>query len=153
MKRVILVLVGLLSAIIGGTVVYFLIAVPRDLKADQLIREARELVKEKKEVEARRKLREVIENYPRTEAGASASAALFEIGERERQTLKKEIEALQTQNAALARRVALMESKAAAPPPKVESPAPPPAPAKKLVIKKSTPKKKAPVRRTTRRRR
>jgi TolA-binding protein len=148
-KRIILILVGLLSAIVGGTAVYFLIAVPRDLKADRLVREAHDLVKQKKDDEARRKLRQVVKDYPRTEAGASASSALFEIEEQQRMRLEKQLAALQKENAELSRRLATLETEPtpAAAPATLEKPAAAPKP----VIRKAPVKKKPAARRTARR--
>jgi TolA-binding protein len=147
-KRIILILVGLLSAIVGGTAVYFLIAVPRDLKADRLVREAHDLVKQKKDDEARRKLREVVKDYPRTEAGASASSALFEIEEQQRIRLEKQLAALQKENAELSRRLAALESE---PTPAAPATLEKPAAAPKPVIRKAPVKKKPVARRTARR--
>lgn len=148
MKRLTLLLVALLAAIIGGTVIYFLVSVPRDLKADRLMREAHDAAKQKKDGEARTKLRAVVKTYPRTDAGAAASAALFEIEEQERMKLQREVDALQKENATLTQRLAALESgsrKEA----QVAS-----APASEPVVKKAPAKRKpAPKRRTTRRRR
>ena len=148
MKRLTLLLVALIAAIIGGTVIYFLVSVPRDLKADRLMREAHDAVKQKKDGEARTKLREVVKNYPRTDAGAAASSALFEIDEQERLQLQREVDALQKANGALAQRVAALESGS-----RKEAAVTTSTPQEPVVKKAPVRRKAAPKRHTTRRRR
>lgn len=158
-KTLLLTLIALVAAIIGGTVAYLLLSVPRDLSADRLLREARDAVKEKKTDVAREKLRSVIASYPRTDAGAAATAALLQLESEEQRRLEGELATLRKQQSAsneaiktLSERVAEL-SKKPAPAPVVATP--PAAKKAPPVVKKAAPKKKAPVKRrtTTRRRR
>lgn len=160
-KRTLLLgLIALVAAIVGGTVAYLMLSVPRDLNADRLLRQARDAMKEKRTEAARDKLRSVIATYPRTDAGAAATAALLQLEAEEQQKLRAQIQSVEKKQSAseaqlrtLNQRLAELSKRPqpAPAPPQVAAPKPAPkkvavkkAPAKK---KKTTAKKRTPTRR------
>lgn len=146
-------IIGFLAFLIGGLAAYVLLTVPNDVRAEQLLREARDHIQKKQPEQARQKLQKIVLDYPRTDAAAAASTALFRIeGEeherltRENEQLTKDLAALKKERASidvrvkgLETKVAELEKKPAPPPPEVKKPAPV--------------KKKAPVKKTTTRKR
>ncbi|HYR27223.1 MAG TPA: hypothetical protein VEU30_02085, partial [Thermoanaerobaculia bacterium] len=74
--RFLLILTGIVSAILGAIVVYLVLSVPNDLRADSMLKDARKDLESKKNDDARKKLVSVVQQYPRTDAGAAAIAAL-----------------------------------------------------------------------------
>jgi len=157
--RTLLTLTGIVSSILGACVVYLILSVPNDLRADALLRQAREDMAGGRNVEARQSLLQIVQQFPRTDAAAAATAALMSVAQKERDDLARAIGALRQQNeqqtvqlAALQQTITEIRNTPAntvsvtAPPPPAAKPAAKPAP-------KPAPKKKAPVRKTTRTRR
>lgn len=142
------------AAILGATVMYLLLSVPNDLRADGLLKEARNNLTDGNHDKARAALSKIILEYPRTDAAAAATVALTSLSKKERDDLAREIAVLRTENGQQARmindlRKSVTEVKNA--PPKivtVQAPAPKPRPRKAVSKKKPVSKK-----RTTRRRR
>ena len=154
--RPLLILTGIVSAILGAIVVYFVLSVPNDLRADSILKDARQDLEAKKNADARKKLVTVVQQYPRTDAAAAATVALVTLADSEQQQLQRELSLVRAQNAQqtklitdLQKSVTTIQNK----PPQVvtvQAPAPAPKPAaKKVTPKKPTPKKKP----TTKRRR
>lgn len=146
--RPLLYLTALLAAILGATVVYFSLSVPNDIRADALLREARQSIKDGNNDHAREALLRVVQQYPRTDGAAAALVALDSLAQKERDDLAKAIMALRTENEQQRLLIGDLQKAISAPPKnepaKVETPAPkPPA------VKKTTPAKK----KTTSRRR
>jgi Skp family chaperone for outer membrane proteins len=157
-RRITLGIIAVLSSVVGGFIVYLLLSVPNDVRAEQLLRQARDDIKQSKTTEARTKLQQIVADYPRTDAAAAASSALFRLDNdelakirTENERLAAELKKLQQARVADAARLKTVEEKTAElakpapapPPPVVKKPAP---------VKKKAPAKK-PVKRTTRRRR
>jgi TolA-binding protein len=140
--RPLLILTGIVSAILGATVVYLVLSVPNDLRADSLLKDARKDLEAKKNGEARQKLVSVVQQYPRTDAAAAATVALITLAESERQKLERDVNVLRTQNVQQTKLITDLQKNVTAiqnkPAPVVTVQAPEPKPA----AKKTTPKKK-----------
>lgn len=143
--RLLLTLTAIVSSILGAVVVYLVLSVPNDLRADSLLKEARKDLEAKNNNDAREKLAKVVQQYPRTDAAAAATVALVSIGVSERARLEREIAALKTQHAQQTRLLGDLQKSVTEirnAPPKVvtvTTPAPKPAPVKKAPVKKKTP--------------
>lgn len=153
--RPLLYLTAFLAAILGATVVYLVLSVPNDLRADALLKEARQNLTDGDNDKARQSLSKIVLEYPRTDAAAAATVALTSLSKKERDDLARDIARLRTENEQQARMISNLQKSVTEvknAPPKivtVQAPAPKP-PAKKKV----TPKKKPTTKkRTTRRRR
>ena len=148
--RPLLYLTALLSAILGATVVYLVLSVPNDLRADGLLKEARKDLTDGNHDRARQSLSKIIQQYPRTDAAAAATVALVSLSKKERDDLARAVSLLRTQNEQQSQLIRDLQSNVTAirnaPPKVVTVTAPPPKPAAK---KKAPPKKKT----TTKRRR
>lgn len=147
--RPLLVLTGIVSSILGALVVYLVLSVPNDLRADSLMRDAKKDIEAQKNGDARKKLLSVVQQYPRTDAAAAATAALVMLSDSERQKLERDISVLQRQHAQQEKLITDLQkgvTEVRNKPPQivtVQAPAPKPAPAKKTTTrKKPTTKRK-----------
>ena len=148
--RPLLTLTAIVSSILGALVVYLVLSVPNDLRADSLLRDAKKNIDAGKHAEARTELIKLVQQYPRTDAAAAATVALVSLADKEHQDLARTVSALRKQNDDQAKMLAGLQKNVTdiknAPPKVVTVTAPPPA--------KKPPVKKAPVKkRPTRRRR
>src|SRR5262245_62053301 len=129
--------------VIGAVVVYLVLTVPNDIQAAALLRSARKEIAAGRNDRARDALTRIIQQYPRTDAAAAATAALASIADHERQQLQTALDALRrdttSQKAQIADLQKRVETLAAAPPP--APPPPPPKPAPKPAPEKKTPPK------------
>jgi predicted negative regulator of RcsB-dependent stress response len=154
--RPLLYLTAIAAAILGATVVYLVLSVPNDLRADALLKTARQEITNGNHEKARATLANVVQQYPRTDAAAAATVALASLEKKERDDLARAVAQLRAQNEQQSRVIAdLLKSVTAirnAPPKVVTVTAPAPQPAAKKVTakKKTTPKKKTPTRRRRR---
>ena len=146
--RPLLYLTAIASAILGATVVYLVLSVPNDLRADALMKTARQEITNGNHEKARESLAKIVQQYPRTDAAAAATVALSSLEKRERDDLARAVAQLRTQNEQQSRLIADLQKSVTtirtAPPPVVTVTAPPPPPAAKKVApkKKTTTKKK-----------
>ena len=147
--RALLTLTAMVSSILGAIVVYLILTVPNDLKADSLLRQARKDIGDGKSARAEESLLQIVQQYPRTNAAAAATVALVKLADQERTKLQRDLASIRLDAQRQARMLSDLQSRVttiqSTPPPKpvtVTAPAPKPA------AKKATPKKK-----TTRRRR
>jgi hypothetical protein len=151
--RGVLILTGIVSSILGALVVYLVLSVPNDLRADALLKQARQDITDKNTDEARQTLLKIVQQYPRTDAAAAATAAVLALDKKERDDLARAIGTVTTQNQQQTKVIGQLQrsvEELKKPPPApvvVQAPAPKPTP------KKVTPKKKAPAKRPARRRR
>lgn len=150
--RLLLALTGLTSAVVAGGAVYLAMSVPNDLRADSLLSQARNDITAGKHDAARGTLMKVIQQYPRTDAAAAATAAIVSMAQKDRDELARAISVIRKTNdqhgthlSDLQKRIALLE-KRPAPVVTVIAPAP-----KKPAVAKKKPVPKRPT--TTRRRR
>jgi len=153
--RTVLTFTGIVSAILGALVVYLVLSVPNDLRADSLLKQARTDMTAGNHDKARTSLKQIVQQYPRTDAAAAATVALVSLADKERNDLARGLAQLRTQNEEQAKLITDLQQSVTAirtvPPPApatVQAPAPKPAATKVTPRKKVTPKKK-----TTRKRR
>ena len=145
--RLLLYLTAIVAAVLGATVVYLVLSVPNDLRADALLKQARQDMTSGNNARARESLSKIVLQYPRTDAAAAATVALSSLSEKERDDLARAISHLRTQNEEQARLIADLQRSVTDvknAPPKVvtvQAPAPKPA-AKKVTPKKRTSTKK-----------
>lgn len=139
-----LILTGIVSSILGAVVVYLILSVPNDLRADSLLKDARADIEKKNNNDARKKLSSIVQQYPRTDAAAAATIALIALTEVDRQKVERELAFFRAQNAQQNKLITDLQKSVTdirnAPPKVVTVQAPPPKP--KPVAKKPTAKKK-----------
>lgn len=146
--RTTLILTAIVSMIVGAVVVYLVLSVPNDLRADALLKQARKDLSEGQNDEARASLRKIVQQYPRTDAAAAATVALVTIADSERQKLQRQLTYHQKQISELQKSVTEIRN---TPPPKPQiivqqMPAPKPVP--KAAPKPAPAKKRTPTRRS-----
>jgi hypothetical protein len=150
--RLLFYVTAFVSAALGAIVVYLALSVPNDLRADAMLKTARQQMTDGNNDEARESLSRIVQQYPRTDAAAAATVALASLGKKERDDLARAVSFLRTQNERQSRQIADLEKsvtaiRTAPPPPSAATvTASPPKPAAKKVTtkKKTTPKKKTP---------
>lgn len=157
--RPLLYVTSFISAVLGAIVVYLALSVPNDLRADSLLKGARQDINDGNNERARDSLKRIVQQYPRTDAAAAATVALVSLAQRDRDDLVRAVKLLRTQNEQQSRMIAELQRNVTtigsrpAQVVTVQTPAPPPP----AVVKKATPKKKTPPRKNkktpTRRRR
>ncbi len=149
-----LILTGIVSSILGAVVVYLMLSVPNDLRADSLLKDAKADIEKKNNADARKKLSSIVQQYPRTDAAAAATIALIALTEADRQKVERELALLRTQTAQQNKLIADLQKSVTdirnAPPKVVTVQAPPPAPKPVLKI---TPSRKPPAKKKTTKRR
>ena len=151
--RGVLILTGIVSSILGALVVYLILSVPNDLRADALLKQARQEISDGNSDKARQTLLKIVQQYPRTDAAAAATAAVLSLEKKERDDLARAVAVMTAQNTQQTKLIGELQidvSELKKPPPPavtVEAPTPKPAPAK------APPKKKTPPKKPTRRRR
>jgi hypothetical protein len=157
--RPLLVLTGLVSSILGAVVVYLVLSVPNDLRADALLKDARAQMKDGNTERARESLSKIVQQYPRTDAAAAATVALVSLGQKERDDLTRAVALLRRQNEQQTALLKTLQQNVTelrnTPPKTITVTAPAPA-AKKVTTptkKKTTPKKKTTTKRSATRRR
>jgi hypothetical protein len=153
--RSVLIFTSIVSSILGALVVYLILSVPNDLRADSLLKNARQSISDGENGKARESLLKIVQQYPRTDAAAAATAALISLAQKERDDLARAVGIVRTQNNQQTKMInelrTTVDALKNAPPKVVTVQAPPPAPKpavkKAAPKKKTTPKKKAPARR------
>ena len=147
-----LILTGIVSSILGALVVYLVLSVPNDLRADAMLKQARQDITDGDRDKARQSLLRIVQQYPRTDAAAAATTAVLTLDKKERDDLARAFAVVTSQNTQQTKHIAELQRNVTElqkrPPPvvTVQTPAPKPAPAK------VTPKKRAPAKKPTRRR-
>ncbi|HYC62627.1 MAG TPA: hypothetical protein VEK79_23955 [Thermoanaerobaculia bacterium] len=154
MKKVrwLLILTSIVSSILGALVVYLMLSVPNDLRADSLLKDARKNITDGQNDKARESLLKIVQQHPRTDAAAAATAALMTLAQKERDDLARAVGVVRTQNEQQTKLInelrTNLDTLKNAPPKVVTVQAPPPKPpAKKVTPKKKTTPKKKPTRR------
>ena len=150
--RPLLVLTAIVSSILGAVVVYLILTVPNDLKADSLLRQAKKDISDGKSERAQESLLQIVQQYPRTNSAAAATVALVKIADQERTKLERDFASIRLENQRQSRMLSDLQSKVttlATPPPPAPKPVTVEAPKPKPAAKKTAPAKK----KTTRRRR
>jgi hypothetical protein len=135
--RTVLVGTALLSAALGAIVVYLVLTVPNDTQAAALMKTAKQQMATGDNDKARQSLSRIVQQYPRTDAAASATVALVTLADNERHKLMAEIDALRKQQDALKQQVSSQNDRVQT----IEN-RPPPAP---VIIHEAAKPKPAPV--------
>jgi hypothetical protein len=153
--RPLLLFTAIVSSILGAIVVYLILSVPNDLKADSLLKDARADLAAGQNDKARQALSTIVAQYPRTDAAAAATVALVTLADSERMKLERDLGTLRRETQQQTKLITDLQQsvgqiKATPPPPAVVAK---PEPAPKPAVKKPPAKKPAPKRTTTRRRR
>lgn len=153
--RSLLTLTGIVSSILGALVVYLVLSVPNDIRADGLLQEARQHITRGDDAKAREALNKIVQQYPRTDAAAAATVALGSLAQKQRDELARSVALLRRENQQQAKLIEELRTSVTQirnTPPQVvtvQAPAPQPA-AKKAAPKKTSTKKKAPTKRRRR---
>src|SRR5687767_10091822 len=108
-RRGSLLLTAFLFLILGVAAGYLFLSIPRDVRAEALLKQARQALQEKKSDEARQTFERVVKEYPRTDAAGAATYALFRILDQERQELERKLTALEKQRQTDAKKIADVE--------------------------------------------
>jgi|SRR5690349_20196061 len=154
--RGVLILTAIVSSLLGALVVYLVLSVPNDLRADALLKQARADLKEGQNEKGREALLRVVQHYPRTDAAAAATAALMALSQKERDDLARAIGVVRTQNTQQLTMIQELQKSVGTlkdAPPQILTIQGPPAPAPTPAPAKVTPKKKPAPKKSTRRRR
>ncbi len=145
--RPLLIATAIVSSLLGAVIAYLVLTVPNDLKSGALLRQARGEVANGNQSEARKTLKVLIQQYPRTDAAAAATVALISLVDDQQARLARDYKRLQSEqqkaqqaSAALNTRVDDLTRQPPAAEPAI---APPPAAAPKIVIIRRTPSKPA----------
>ena len=148
--RTLLTMTAFVSTVLGALIVYLVLSVPNDLRADALLKDARKHIEAGKTNEGRATLTKIVQQYPRTDAAAAATVALVSLASKEHDDLERAVTALLKQNDQQSKVIADLQKNVTemknAPPKVVTVQAPPPKPA----AKKPAPKKRTPPRRRRR---
>jgi hypothetical protein len=133
--RTLLTLTAFVSSILGALIVYLVLSVPNDIQADALLRQARKDMNAGKNEEAREALIKIVQQYPRTDAGAAATVALVSLPGKDQRDLVIAVRALRKQNDEQSKLIADLQKNVTeirnTPPKVVTVTAPPPKPAPK----------------------
>ncbi|PYQ27315.1 MAG: hypothetical protein DMF56_20400 [Acidobacteria bacterium] len=139
--RTLLWFTAIVSSILGALIVYLVLSVPNDLRADALMKEARKDITAGNSSKARDSLTKIVQQYPRTDAAAAATVALVSLANKEHEDLARSVSALRKQHDEQAKLITDLQKNVTdirnAPPKVVTVTAPPPAPKKKAPPKKS----------------
>ncbi|HVT03998.1 MAG TPA: hypothetical protein VHL58_11575 [Thermoanaerobaculia bacterium] len=137
-----LIATAIIFLLLGGVAGYFAISIPRDVKAEALLGEARVALQKNNRDGARKKFEQVITQFPRTDSGAAAMYALFRMVDQDRAELKaqidKQLRDIQASQKISQSRLSEVEKAAASRQITVAAPAPAPAVSKPIVIQKSS---------------
>jgi outer membrane protein assembly factor BamD (BamD/ComL family) len=104
--RPLLYLTAFVSAILGATVAYLVLSVPNDLRADALMKTARQEITDGQHDKARQSLAKIVQQYPRTDAAAAATVAMSSLAQKDRDDLARAVAALRVQNEQQSRMIA-----------------------------------------------
>lgn len=107
--KAVLTLTALVSSILGAAVVWLMLSVPNDLRADAMLKTAQKQIESGKEREARGSLSKIVQQYPRTDAAAAATVALATLGQKDREALQRDVLALQKRNEQIASMVLALQ--------------------------------------------
>ena len=138
MRRFLLIFTAIVSAILGAVVAYLVLTVPNDIQAAALMKRAKEQIAAGKTDQARTSLARIVQQYPRTDAAASATLALIRLDDDDSAKTQHDLATVRESLSMTIARLAATENeinviKSTPPPAPAPAPAPPPkkAPAKK----------------------
>ena len=141
MRRALLIITAIVSAILGAVVAYLVLTVPNDIEAAALMKRAKQQISAGKTDQARVSLARIVQQYPRTDAAAAATLALIRLDDDDSAKTEHELAAIRQSLSMTVARLSAAENEInviKSTPPPAPAPAPAPAPPKK----KRTPAKK-----------
>ena len=94
-RRTIAILIAIGALLVGAGIAWVAISVPRDVRAETLLKDARAKLQKGDREGARKSFGEITKTYPRTDAAAAASYALFRLSEQEAAELRVKLDALE----------------------------------------------------------
>jgi hypothetical protein len=149
--RSLVVMAAVVSSLLGAGVAYLALTIPNDIAGAALLKQARKSIQAGHHDAARSSLLKIVQQYPRTDAAAAATAALVTLADQERRGLADDLAAVRRDAASQKLQLDTLTQKlnelAAKPPPApvivtVPAPAPAPPPAPKKEAPKPAGKKK-----------
>ena len=171
-RKAALIFTAIIFLVAGITATYFALSIPNDIRAEALLRTARNDLRAGRRDAARLSLEEIVRKYHRTDAAAAATTSLIALVAADQRaqlkTMKLELDAMRKRLDASLRKVEVLATAAQSPPPApAVAPAvaaaaaaaavpPPAAPTVRAPAKapaKVPPRKKTPARKPARRRR
>ena len=151
--RTVIIVTALLSSILGAVVAYLVLTVPNDLQAGALMRTARKQMEAGDNEAARQSLSKIVQQYPRTDAAASATVALMSLEDNERKKLAVDLASQRSASTAQQKQIVALQQRIDE---IAARPVPQPviihevAPVKKAPVKKAPPAKKTTKKKRTR---
>lgn len=141
MRRVLLIVTAIVSAILGAVVAYLVLTVPNDIEAGALMKRAKEQISAGKTDQARTSLARIIQQYPRTDAASAATLALIRLDDDDSAKTEHELATIRQSLSMTVARLAAAENeinviKSTPPPAPAPAPAPAPQPKKRTPAKK-----------------
>jgi hypothetical protein len=143
--RTVIIVTALVSSILGAIVAYLVLTVPNDLQAGALMRVARKQIEAGDNEQARQSLSKIVQQYPRTDAAASATVALASLAESERKKLAADLARQRSESAAQQKQIGALQQR-------IDEIAARPVP-QPVIIHEAAPVKKAPAKKTTKKKR
>ncbi|HEY2829472.1 MAG TPA: tetratricopeptide repeat protein [Thermoanaerobaculia bacterium] len=139
MRRALLIVTAIVSAILGAVVAYLVLTVPNDIEAGALMKRAKEQISAGKTDQARTSLARIVQQYPRTDAAAAATLALIRLDDDDSAKTEHELATIRQSLSMTVARLAAAENEInviKSTPPPAPPPAPKPEPPKKAPAKK-----------------
>ncbi len=93
-RRTAAILIAITALIVGAAGAWVAASVPRDVRAEAMLKDARAKLQKGEREAARNSLQEIAKTYPRTDAAAAASFALFRMAEQDAAELRARLETL-----------------------------------------------------------
>jgi hypothetical protein len=93
-RRTVTVLIAIGALLLGAGVAWVALSVPRDIRAEALLKDARAKLQKGDREGARKSFQEITKSFPRTDAAAAAAYALFRLSEQDAAELRGRLEAL-----------------------------------------------------------
>jgi TolA-binding protein len=93
-RRTVAILISIAALLIGAGVAWVALSVPRDVRAEAMLKDARGRLQKGERDAARKTFQEIAKTYPRTDAAAAAAYALFRLSEQEAAELRRKVETI-----------------------------------------------------------
>ncbi|HEY0593740.1 MAG TPA: hypothetical protein VGF40_18355 [Thermoanaerobaculia bacterium] len=120
-RRSLAILIAITALLVGAAGAWVAVSVPRDVRAEALLKDARAKIQKGEREAARNSLQEIAKSYPRTDAAAAASYALFQMAEQDAAELRARLESLDQSRSAQEKRTAAVRKAQEAERPQVEA--------------------------------
>lgn len=93
-RRTVAILIAIAALLVGAAGAWFAVSVPRDMRAEALLKDASAKLQKGERAAAQKSLQEIAKTYPRTDAAAAASYALFRMAEQDAAELRARLQTL-----------------------------------------------------------